>query len=126
LDHGPMLAIERTDIGPDERTPSLARRLSELGANALLEVLDELARGVASETPQDHASATLAPKIEKHEGEIRFDENAQTIYDRFRAFDPWPGISFQSIKLTDIRPAAGDAPPRTVLEIGDDVVVAAN
>ena len=124
LDHGPMLEIATTEIGPDERTPSLAQRLSHIGADALARVLREVGRGTAAETPQDHTRATLAPKIEKSEGEVRFDEPASAIYNRFRAFDPWPGISTNGIKLTDIRVAAGSGPAGTILSIDDDVVIA--
>jgi methionyl-tRNA formyltransferase len=129
LDHGPMLAIAETEIDPDERTPALASRLSTLGADALLATLRELERGTAVETPQDHSLATIAPKIEKAEGEIRFDETARAIYDRFRAFDPWPGIFVQSggetFKLTDIRRVDATGEPRSILSIDDDVVIAA-
>ncbi|HYR28387.1 MAG TPA: methionyl-tRNA formyltransferase, partial [Thermoanaerobaculia bacterium] len=54
LDHGPMLRVAQTEIGPDERTPGLAKRLSLIGADALLEVL----RDWPEEIEQDHASAT--------------------------------------------------------------------
>ncbi|MDP9191643.1 MAG: methionyl-tRNA formyltransferase [Acidobacteriota bacterium] len=129
LDHGPMLAVSTTEIGLDEHTPALAARLSTLGAEALLIVLRDVERGTAVETTQDHERATLAPKIEKCEGEIRFEESARVIYDRFRAFDPWPGIFVQSggetIKLTDIRIAEASGEPRTILSIDEDLVIAA-
>jgi len=132
LDHGPMLAIETTNIDGDEHTPALASRLSTLGAGALLNVLRDVERGSAVETTQDHDRATIAPKIEKSEGEVNFGERAKTIYDRFRAFDPWPGIFIQSggetIKLTDIRPGSSELlrpEPRTILSIEDDLVIAA-
>ncbi|MGZ8780026.1 MAG: methionyl-tRNA formyltransferase, partial [Thermoanaerobaculia bacterium] len=115
LDHGPMLRIETTEIGPDERTPQLARRLSRIGGDALATVLREVESGTAIETSQDHARATLAPKIDKREGDVTFDEPAHTIYNRFRAFDPWPGITFRDLKLTDMRRAEGEAAPGTVL-----------
>ena len=128
LDHGPMLSIARTAIGPDERSPALAARLARLGADALLPVLAGLERGTAQETAQEHAAATLAPKIEKQEGAVRLDEAARTIYDRFRAFDPWPGVFVESggeaLKLTEIRPVALSGAPRTVLGIANGVVVA--
>ncbi len=128
LDHGAMLAIETTEIAPDERTPALWKRLSTLGAEALLPVLKELERGNAVETPQEHERATIAKKIEKSEGEIRFDEPAATIYNRFRAFDPWPGIfvttNGEALKLTEIRPEGENGAPGTVLSIEEDVVVA--
>jgi methionyl-tRNA formyltransferase len=125
LDHGPMLRIETTEIGPDERTPQLAQRLSRIGGDALAIVLREVESGTAVETEQDHARATIASKLDKREGEITFDESAHAIYNRFRAFDPWPGITFRDLKLTDMRPAEGNAAPRTVLEIGEDGVVIA-
>jgi len=128
LDHGPMLLIEKTNIGPDERTPALAQRLSGIGADALARVLREL----PPETPQDHALATLAPKIEKAEGEITFREPASVIYNRFRAFEPWPGIFYKELKLTDIGPIGRigrigpiGPTPGTILSLDDDVVVAA-
>jgi methionyl-tRNA formyltransferase len=128
LDHGPMFAIATTDIGPDERTPDVAKRLASIGATALAEVLRDLAIGKAVETPQDHGRATIAPKIEKAEGEVTLHEPAAVVYNRFRAFDPWPGVSMRSgeelLKLTDMRRADGSGEPRTVLSIGEDVVIA--
>lgn len=128
LDHGPMLAIATTEIGSDERTPQLAKRLATIGAEALAKVLRDIEAGKAVETPQDHELATHAAKMEKHEGAIRFDETTATIYNRFRAFDPWPGIftlsNGEAIKLTDIRPAEGRGIPRTILGIDDEVTVA--
>jgi len=121
LDHGPMLRVAQTEIEPDERTPGLAKRLSVIGAEALLDVL----RNWPEEIEQDHANATIAPKIEKTEGAITFDEPAKTIYDRFRAFDPWPGITFGELKLTDIALAEGSAPARTILALDDGVTIAA-
>lgn len=121
LDHGPMLRIETTEIGPDERTPALARRLSYIGGEALARVLREMPPAIE----QDHDRATHAAKIDKSEGAITFDEPARVIYDRFRAFDPWPGISFRDLKLTEIARVDGSAAPRTILSIDEGVVVAA-
>jgi methionyl-tRNA formyltransferase len=104
LDHGPMLAIETLDIGPDEHSPSLAARLSSLGADLLVRTMRNLAPG----TPQDHAQTTYAPKIEKSEGLVTFREPPENIYNRFRAFDPWPGVFFEvngeAIKIVAMEP----------------------
>jgi methionyl-tRNA formyltransferase len=128
LDHGPVFAIATTAIGPDERTPALAQRLARLGIAPLLETLRALEDGTAIETPQDHAQATFAPKIEKQEGEVRFSESAATIYNRFRAFDPWPGLFVrngeETIKLTEMRPSNRTGEPRTILDFGESVTVA--
>jgi methionyl-tRNA formyltransferase len=120
LDHGPMLLAARTPIGPDEHAPALGSRLSALGAALLLRALRER----PAEVEQDHARATLAPKIEKEEGLVRWSEPARAIYDKFRAFDPWPGVFTASMKLIDIAPASGDGAPGAVIAIDDGVVVA--
>jgi methionyl-tRNA formyltransferase len=125
LDHGPTFAMERTPIGLDERTPSLASRLSDLGAGALLRVLDDLVRGTAVETPQPHELATHAAKIEKEEGHVRWTDSARTIYDKFRAFDPWPGVFTDALKLTELARAEGHGRPGAVLSVDDDGVVVA-
>jgi methionyl-tRNA formyltransferase len=123
LDHGPMLAIAKTPIGPDEHTPSLAARLSTIGAEALLDVLSRL--GTIEETPQDHSLATIAPKIEKSEGKIDWNTSAKSIYDKFRAFDPWPGVfTKDGLKLIDVQLATGHQPPATIVTIDDGVTIA--
>ncbi|MBV9067301.1 MAG: methionyl-tRNA formyltransferase [Acidobacteria bacterium] len=121
LDHGAMLAIETTEIPPDERTPSLASRLSRIGAEALLRVLETMPDG----TPQDHDAATYAPKIEKSEGAIHWSDTTASIYNKFRAFDPWPGIFAGELKLIDIVPADGHGAPGTILNANNDGVVVA-
>jgi methionyl-tRNA formyltransferase len=98
LDHGAMLAIEKTPIGLDERTPQLAARMSRIGAEALAKTL----RGPWSETPQDHSQATYAPKIEKSEGAVSWSDPARVIYDKFRAFYPWPGVFAGELKLIEL------------------------
>jgi methionyl-tRNA formyltransferase len=133
LDHGPILSARRVAIGPDERAPSLAQRLARAGADELLTVMRALEGGEAVETPQDHDCASYADKVEKHEGEARWSDSAATIYNRFRAFDPWPGLFVQSqgetIKLIDLasNPSLVNAEPGKVLAVHRDgsVIVAA-
>ena len=59
---------------------------------------------------------------------MHFTESARAIYNRFRAFDPWPGLFIRSgsetIKLPEVRPSARTGTPGTVLEIGETVIVA--
>src|SRR5262249_37834489 len=74
---------------------------------------------------QDHAQATFAPKIEKSEGLVNWAEPAPKIYDKFRAFDPWPGLFTPDLKLLDIRRGAATGTPGTILSIDDDGVVVA-
>ena len=122
LDHGPILSIARTKIGADERASQLSRRLAKIGAEAMLSTLAGLDRVV--ETPQDHSQATYAPKIEKAEGEIRWSDSATAIYNKFRAFDPWPGVFAGDLKLIEIAPSVVAGEPGTILSIDEGVTVA--
>jgi len=123
LDHGAILRIETLAIGPDEHTPQLAGRLSAVGAEALARVLREW--GSVPETPQDHAAATHAAKLDKAEGLVRWSEPAKTIYDKYRAFDPWPGVYTESMKLVELARADGSGVPGTILRVEHDGVVVA-
>ncbi|MGZ7031870.1 MAG: methionyl-tRNA formyltransferase, partial [Thermoanaerobaculia bacterium] len=128
LDHGPVLATESLEIGPDEHTPSVASRLSQIGAHALVRALGDVQRGRAKETPQDHSRATYAAKIDKSEGRLTWDVPARVIYNRFRAFDPWPGVTIADLKLIDIKPdgtARAAAAPGTIHDITNEAVVVA-
>src|SRR5688572_7955531 len=49
LDAGPMLAVERRAIGPDERTPDVEQALAEIGARLVVETVDRLAHGPVEE-----------------------------------------------------------------------------
>lgn len=92
LDTGPILLARKTPIDPEETSPRLQERLAILGAEVLLETLDRLAAGTLEATPQDHASATLAPLLRKEDSVVDWSWPASTIANRVRGFDPWPGV----------------------------------
>jgi methionyl-tRNA formyltransferase len=129
LDHGPVLALVETAIGAGEGAMSLSSRLSLLGATAVVEVLDQMANGTSREVVQDHERATHAAKLEKSEGEITFEESAQTIVRRSRAFEPWPGVFFRTagdtLKVLDVTLSEREGPARQIMDFdGDGVIVA--
>jgi len=102
LDHGPVFAMEQTSIGADDHSPRLAERLARSGASLLRRVIDEISSGAAVAREQDHDRATHAPKITREEARVKWSDPAPTIYNRWRAFDPWPGI-FTSIADADVK-----------------------
>jgi methionyl-tRNA formyltransferase len=128
LDHGPVFEIVRTEIGPDERAPELFERLAQIGATALVRVLDALEAGTARSTEQNHDDATLAPKIDKSEGTVNWNMSAEVIYNRFRAFHPWPGVSVtiggELVRLVEIRPAGRwSEEAGTLVAFDDDAII---
>jgi methionyl-tRNA formyltransferase len=90
LDAGPMIAKVRCDIGLHETSSDVERRLAVLGTRALVDAVDALAAGAAPETPQNHAEATYAPKIEKADGIIDWMQPASRIHNQIRGLHPWP------------------------------------
>jgi methionyl-tRNA formyltransferase len=93
LDAGPVFTIGRLPIGADDTTIVVERSLSSLGADLVLEVADALAAGTPVETPQDDAAATYAPKIEKLEGAIDWNQPAARLHNLIRGLQPWPLVS---------------------------------
>lgn len=106
LDHGPVFATARVAIGADDRAPEVFDRLAATGGELLVEVIDAIENGTSTETPQNHDDATHAAKIAKEEARVDWAKPARSIYDRFRAFYPWPGLFFEhageTIRITDI------------------------
>jgi methionyl-tRNA formyltransferase len=129
LDSGPVYLRVRTPITADDTSGSLTRRLAELGAQALLEALNDLVRGLAEPEPQDEAGATYAPKITRDTARVDWNSDASAIARRIRAFDPAPGawttLADGDVKLFTARAVAGSGLPGTVLEASETLTIAA-
>ncbi|OGI92240.1 methionyl-tRNA formyltransferase [Candidatus Nomurabacteria bacterium RIFCSPLOWO2_01_FULL_42_20] len=100
LDAGPIVAQEKTEISPDEKTPELLERLTKIGAKLLTKILNQVSQGLPlTAIEQDESQVTLAPKIKKEDGlltQINADStqiNADN-YNKFRAFYDWPRVYF--------------------------------
>jgi methionyl-tRNA formyltransferase len=89
LDTGDMLLKAETEIGPDENAVELGQRLAAMGAGLLVKTLDGLAEIVPEK--QDNAQATYAPMLRKEDGLIDWNWPAETIHNRVRGLQPWPG-----------------------------------
>ncbi len=92
LDSGPMLFQEEVAVGPEESTPELAARLAEVGAELMVRTLRRFAAGDIEPQPQNHELATVAPMIKKSDGIVDWRRPAGEIFNRLRAYTPWPGL----------------------------------
>jgi methionyl-tRNA formyltransferase len=90
LDAGPMIAKANRPIGDDETSADVEHNIARLGADLLVQTVDALAEGRASETPQDESEATYAHKIEKTDGIIDWSRPAREIHNQIRGLHPWP------------------------------------
>ena len=91
MDTGGILTQRVTPIHAEDNGETLHNRLAQIGAELLLETIPDYAAGKITPRAQDHALATLAPKIKKEAGHIDWRQPATTIWNRLRAFTPWPG-----------------------------------
>jgi methionyl-tRNA formyltransferase len=91
LDAGPAIHALEAPIADDETAGELTARLSELGALALIEALALMEVGAATETPQDEALATYAPKTEREHARVDWTRPADDVARAVRAYDPRPG-----------------------------------
>src|SRR6266567_4408531 len=91
MDTGGILLQKPINISPGDTTASLATRLAEAGAPLMAETLRGVGAGTISAKPQDHAQATSAPMLKKDDGKIDWARPGHEVYNRMRAFTPWPG-----------------------------------
>jgi methionyl-tRNA formyltransferase len=130
MDEGDILLQRSTPIGDSETGAELGERLSRLGAEALAEALAALARGELKPVPQDDSAMTVAPIIEKTDGEIDWTRGAEELARRCRAFQPWPStFTHLGDKLLKIHRAGAirsstDRLPGTVVATGDTIDIA--
>ncbi|MCE2514976.1 MAG: methionyl-tRNA formyltransferase [Acidobacteria bacterium] len=143
MDAGPMLARRPLAIGPDATSSAVEQGLAELGADLLLEAVAEIEAGTATETPQDHAAATFAPRLTRDDGRIDWSRPARALHNQVRGLHPWPhaftyldGARYLILRSRIPEAGAGDgagvvagaadpAPGRLVEASGDRLVAAA-
>jgi len=131
LDTGDMLLVEHEPIAFDDTTGSLHDRLAALGGRLIVRALADAAAGALRPVRQSDEGVTYAHKIAKSEAAIDWAQPAGAIERRVRAFDPFPGATFQArgetIKLWRAQVERQDvvAAPGTVLAVdGQQLVVA--
>jgi methionyl-tRNA formyltransferase len=91
LDTGPILSQRRTPILPEDNSQTLHDRLAQLGSELLIETIPDFVAGIIQPKPQPAEGASHAAKIKKEDGKIDWNEPAEKILNRLRAFMPWPG-----------------------------------
>jgi len=118
LDTGPVLLEKRIAIGDQDTTGDLHDRLSDLGAQAIVEALSNL--NDLRPRVQDDALANYAAKIDKAEARINWTDPAQTVDRLIRGLSPFPGawceIDGERVKILRSRLCEGQGAPGTVLD----------
>jgi methionyl-tRNA formyltransferase len=131
LDTGPVLSTRRTPILPADDSQILHDRLARIGAELLVETIPDYVAGKTPPQPQPAEGSSYAAKIKKEDGQIDWNLPAAQIWNRLRAFTPWPGAFTylhaeprpQLLKIWKAEVIETNGPAGTVLSAGKTGIV---
>jgi methionyl-tRNA formyltransferase len=123
LDTGDILTQRTTPIRPEDDSQTLHDRLAALGAELLIETIREYSANRITPRPQPAEGASDARKITKEDGLLDWRLPARALWNRVRAFTPWPGAFTHLpahprpmlLKIWRAEPAEGSGPPGEIL-----------
>jgi methionyl-tRNA formyltransferase len=124
-DHGDVLAQTNVQIYPNENAGDLSKKMIPISIKLLSETIPDWIEGKIKPQKQDDSKATYCQLIEREDGHIFWNETAASIYDKFRALYPWPGIfsvwekngNITRMKLVRIK--TQEKNPEEKIEIGE-------
>jgi methionyl-tRNA formyltransferase len=95
LDKGDLYYVRKIPVEPEETADKLSEKISEVGSVILPMCLKDILDRILTPIPQADADATYCTKIERKDAKINPEkETAREIYNKYRAFFPWPGLYF--------------------------------
>ncbi len=122
LDTGDMLLKQELEITEHMTLEELHDALKGMGANVLIETLEQLSEGTLKRIPQTDAESCYAPMIGKETGNIDWKEPARAVHNLVRGLDSWPGAytfldgGKYKIWRTKVLDGRTDAAPGTILQ----------
>ena len=94
LDSGPVSKIYKVKLDRNQNTQEISEKLSNLAAEKILDIIDDVLEDKAKFIEQDHSKATYAKKIYKEEGKIDWNEEPSKIIGKINGLFPSPGAYF--------------------------------
>ena len=120
IDTGAILAQKAVPIDQNEIYPQLSEKMSLAAEKLLLDTIPQWIKRKIEPIEQSGENATYCQLIERSDGKIIWEDDGKEIYNRYRAFNPWPGVHayWQSqnsnlrIKLNKLEFFGGDIPAK--------------
>lgn len=94
MDDGDIILQKEVEIEKKEDYNSLMPRLAEIGGNLLLDAIDKIENGTAIFQKQDDSKATFVKLIKKEDGLLDFNETAESLVNKVRAYVEFPVAFF--------------------------------
>ena len=120
LDSGPICNSYKIDISNNENAEIISNKLSLLGAEKILDNIDNILNDEIEFKEQNHADATYANKIEKSEGKIDWNNKAENIIGKINGLYPSPGAWFiykgERFKILKAEISEGKGKPGIILD----------
>lgn len=126
MDAGDVLYQHPLEFDPQDNSETLHEKFAKLASELVPEIMEGLRSESLEPVPQSEEDATECRKISKQDGGIQWIENAATILNRIRAYQPWPGVYFPlgenkgNLKILEASVEAGVGNPGTVLQTGGE------
>lgn len=99
LDTGAILTQVTTPIAAEDNAQTLHDRLAHLGSELLVNTIPDYIAGQITPRPQSAEGVTYARKLTKEDGRLDWTQLARSLWNRVRAFTPWPGaFTFQQLE----------------------------
>jgi methionyl-tRNA formyltransferase len=130
MDTGPVILSRSIDIYQSDNAQRIHDKLSNITAEILIDAIKGYTIGNIEPVPQKEIGIKYANKIEKTEAEIDWEEGSKEIYNKIRAFDPFPGtftfLHNNLIKIVSSRLGNNthESEPGTIIEVGKKIIVA--
>jgi methionyl-tRNA formyltransferase len=130
MDTGPVILSRSIDICQSDNAQRIHDKLSNITAEILIDAIKGYTIGNIEPVPQKEIGIKYANKIEKTEAEIDWEEGSKEIYNKIRAFDPFPGtftfLHNNLIKIVSSRLGNNthESEPGTIIEVGKKIIVA--
>ena len=120
LDCGPVIASHELELDTSKTYGETEKKLSEIGANLLIECLKKIESGISKFVEQVHSEATYAKKIKKEEAKINWNSSADKVVAQIHGLNPNPGAWFEfeheRIKVWKAKKLLFNGRPGTVLK----------
>ena len=130
MDTGPILSSKSININPSDTSKTIHDKLSNLTAEMLVKIIKEYVDGKVVPIKQKEDGVKYADKIVKDEAIINWSVPSINIFNKVRAFDPFPStytfLSGVKIKIVETKlcKESHQFEPGTIIECNNKIIVA--